>query len=104
MAPPGSSMPKCSSSHSTENGTSAPATSPIMTASGGLAKAHAALPATRPPTQPLAVSDASGLPKRTRVMITAGGGAAGPGRDGVVLTPPAAPPGAPGEKKGSPAV
>ena len=44
---------------------------PITTASAGITNAHDALLATSPPTQPLAVSEASGLPKRTLVINAA---------------------------------
>ena len=63
-APPGSSTSRRSSNHSTEKVTTAPAIEPITTASAGTTKAHEALLATSPPTQPLALSEASGLPKR----------------------------------------
>src|SRR5271170_5890609 len=66
--PPGSSTDMCSSNHSTESVTSAPATNPITTASAGVTNAQAPLLAARPPIQPLAVSDASGLPKRACVI------------------------------------
>ena len=64
--------------YATVSVTSAPATRPIMMAATGDTKAQAALLATRPPTQPLAQSEASGLPKRVRVM--AGGGQRGADR------------------------
>ena len=70
-APPGSSTVRRNSSHSTEKTTNAPATRPIDIASAGRTEAQAALMATRPATQPLAQREASGLPKRTRVMAAA---------------------------------
>ena len=48
-----------------------PAIEPITTASAGITNAQDALLATSPPTQPLAVSEASGLPKRILVMNAA---------------------------------
>src|SRR5579863_4182462 len=69
--PPGSSTSMRSSSHSIENVITVPATEPMTTAAAGLTNAHDALLATSPPTQPLAVSEASGLPKRTLVMNAA---------------------------------
>ncbi len=70
-APAGSSTSNFSSNHSTEKVTKAPAIEPITMASAGTMKAHVALLATRPPIQPLALSDASGLPKRIAVMTAA---------------------------------
>src|SRR3984957_7676800 len=69
--PPGSSTSRRSSSHSIANVITVPEIDPITTASAGLTKAQDALLATSPPTQPLAVSEASGLPKRTLVMNAA---------------------------------
>ena len=69
--PPGSSTSMRNSNHSIENVIAAPAIEPITTASAGLTNAQDALLATSPPTQPLAVSEASGLPKRTFVMNAA---------------------------------
>ena len=48
--------------NSTEKATKPPATNPISTIAAGATKAQAALLATRPPTQPLAVIETSGLP------------------------------------------
>ena len=59
------------SNHSTESVTSAPATMPIAAASGGRTKTHAALLAASPPIHPFAVSETSGLPKRTPVITAA---------------------------------
>src|ERR1700676_5504079 len=69
--PPGSSTSMRSSSHSIENVITVPATEPMTTASAGFTNAHDALLATSPPTQPLAVSEASGLPNRTLVINAA---------------------------------
>src|SRR5580693_5077201 len=69
--PPGSSTSRRSSSHSIANVITVPAIDPITTASAGLTKAQDALLATSPPTQPLAVSEASGLPNRTLVINAA---------------------------------
>src|SRR5260370_40168801 len=52
--------------------TSAPAIRPTMTAAAGEIKAQASLLATNPLIQPLALSEASGLPKRTRAINAAG--------------------------------
>src|SRR5580693_256293 len=71
IAPPGSSIFKYNSSHSTENVTSAPATRPTINASAGTWKAAPALDAASPATQPLALNDASGFPKRVLVTIAA---------------------------------
>ena len=59
------------SSSSTEIVTCATAINPTIKIAAGGTNAHAALPAAKPPTQPLAVSDASGLPKRIFVIIAA---------------------------------
>src|ERR1700683_5497693 len=83
IEPPGSSTDMCTSNHSTENVTSAPANRPIAAAAAGLTNAHAPLLAASPPIQPLAASDASGLPKRACV-ITAAVSAAG-AADQIVL-------------------
>ncbi len=45
--------------------------SPMSSEAAGLRNAAAALLATSPPTQPLALIEASGLPKRIRVIVTA---------------------------------
>ena len=68
MDPPGSSMPSLNSNHSMHTGMSAPATSPMMSAAAGAMNAAEALEATNPATQPFALSEASGLEKRARVM------------------------------------
>ena len=71
MEPPGSSTIRYSSSHSTAKVTNPPATIPtIIEAAGGIS-AQPALLATSPPTQPLAQSEASVLPKRSRVIQAA---------------------------------
>src|SRR5271169_1281866 len=70
-APPGSSTPSHNSSHSTESATNAPATRPTSIAVAGRNSAVAALLATNPPTQPFALMEASGRPKRIRVITTA---------------------------------
>src|SRR5579864_973203 len=51
--------------------TSPPATAPTTIAVAGFRKAAAALLATNPAIHPFAVSDASGLPNRTRVTTAA---------------------------------
>src|ERR1700686_3108184 len=71
MEPPGSSIPRYKSIHSTDNVTSAPATKPVSAATAGGMKTQPALLATSPPTQPLAHSEASGRPKRARVISAA---------------------------------
>src|SRR5690348_17647239 len=71
IAPPGSSTWSFSSNHSTEKVTNAPATAPTTTASGGLMNAQTALLATRPPTHPLTLSEASGFLTLTFVTIAA---------------------------------
>ena len=45
--------------------------SPMSSEAAGFRNAAAALLATSPPTQPFALIEASGLPKRTRVIVTA---------------------------------
>src|SRR5437660_589454 len=67
-----------------ESVTSAPATRPVSAATAGDMKAQPALDATRPPTQPLAQSEASGRPKRA--LVTTAAARADMPADSVVLT------------------
>ncbi len=81
--PPGSSTSMRSSKNSIEKVMAVAAIEPITAASAGLTNAHEALLATSPPTQPLAVSDASGLPKRTLVINAAVRAEGGRGQHGI---------------------
>src|SRR6185437_12135057 len=69
--PQGSSTFRCSSNHSTERTTNVPATIPVMIAVAGFSIAQPALLATSPAIHPLAISEASGRRKRTRVTTAA---------------------------------
>src|SRR5579864_1664258 len=71
IEPQGSSTFNVNSKNSTENTTSAPATSPVRIAVAGLSMAQPALLATSPAIHPLAIRDASGLRKRIRVTAAA---------------------------------
>ena len=65
-------------------GVTTPAIAPVN-GNAGLRDAQAALLATRPPVQPLAHREASGLPNRNRVMAAAASAAIA--AESVVLTP-----------------
>src|SRR5215471_1708903 len=71
IEPQGSSTFRENSKNSTEKTTSAPATNPVRIAVAGLNAAQPALLATRPAIHPLAMRDASGRRKRTRVAAAA---------------------------------